>query len=306
MIKRWIAGALALAGAGFLSVACGGSDTGNGSSSNTSDTCSLGGQKCALGCSANLGCVDCTTDAACKAGAPFCVLGKCEECKTSADCGTGKACFPRDHTCHPKCTANGDCPGDSPICDVPSGTCVGCVTSAECKDPAKPVCDPIRHQCGECATNADCGAAAPACNQQNGECEQCLVDADCTGASLCGGDHKCHTACLTNKDCTDPDKPICNTTTKSCVECLTNMQCPSAAPVCAPNFQCTVCLANTDCTDPTRPVCKDQKQCVQCQASADCKDPAKPICKGDVCVQCDGDKDCPAATPKCDKNVCVP
>ena len=45
------------------------------------------------------------------------VLGRCEECKTSTDCGVGKACFPRDHTCETKCTSAADCGGDAPLCD---------------------------------------------------------------------------------------------------------------------------------------------------------------------------------------------
>jgi hypothetical protein len=74
----------------FVAYACGGS-SGTG----------LGGL-CGTGCPANrtcdpqLGCVACTGDGQCGAGAPFCIAGSCEACRTNADCpASAPSCLPR-------------------------------------------------------------------------------------------------------------------------------------------------------------------------------------------------------------------
>ncbi|MFS8070656.1 MAG: hypothetical protein ACMG6S_30190, partial [Byssovorax sp.] len=118
----FFAGAVALVASTLLAASCGGSGDsgtlGTGSGAGTpGDECVRAGAKCALGCEANLGCVECKGDTDCRPGAPVCVLGKCEACGDNTDCGTGKACFPREHTCQTKCAGNQDCGGDQPLCD---------------------------------------------------------------------------------------------------------------------------------------------------------------------------------------------
>src|SRR6185436_5976266 len=82
-------------------------------------------------CDATLGCVECTSDAACGAGRPRCVLGHCEVCATNADCpAASPACFPGDHSCHAACTA--DSCGKNVICNVPTGVCAGCAADMDC------------------------------------------------------------------------------------------------------------------------------------------------------------------------------
>lgn len=263
---------VALVGATLLGASCGGGSSISGSE------CSRGGARCKFDCAPNLGCVECAADSDCEPGAPFCVLGRCEACRDAADCGTGQACFPREHTCKPKCAANADCgpERETPLCDVATGACVGCLEETDC--PAgKPVCEPTRAQCSACASDADCGAAAPACNLQEGKCEQCLVDADCDGAFVCEGDHKCHPACGDDGDCPDPGRKFCDLEKRSCVECLADMNCGAAAPV-----------------------CKDDGKCVQCVVNMDCP-MLSPICEKERCVECERDEDCPADRPKCEK-----
>src|SRR5438445_2978543 len=104
-----IIGALAVAGVALLGASCGGSGT-------TASGCIRGGSKCPLGCQENLGCVSCLANADCGTanGAPICVLGQCEECGVTADCGAGRACFPGDHSCRPACLTNADCVPDAP------------------------------------------------------------------------------------------------------------------------------------------------------------------------------------------------
>ena len=282
--KRWVAAIATFIVTGIFAVACSSGTNSGTSSNNSNDECTFGGDKCAAGCSETLGCMQCAADSMCGAGSPFCVLGRCEECRGTTDCGVGKTCYPRDNKCEAACTSNADCPGDSPICDMTSGSgiCVGCLSSADCKDSGKPLCDPDRRQCGECVTSNDCGAAAPACDRNDGKCEECLVDDHCPAGTLCGTDEKCHAACVSNADCKDAGKPVCDLGSRNCVECLTNAECGAAQPVCD-GKSCRVCATNADCTNPMMPVCKDKNSC----------------------VQCDKDTDCPVDKPKCDKQVCI-
>lgn len=270
-----VAFGVALVGSG-LALSCGGDDSGDAS---TSGGCSISGTKCQFACSPTLGCVECGGNSDCGAAQPFCVLGRCEACATNANCGTGQACYPRDHTCQAVCTAT-SCSGDTPICDATSGACVGCVTSKDCAGTNRPICSAKTGQCSECAANADCGAAQPVCSLRNGECVECLVDGDCHTGFMCNGDHHCQAACSSNADCTDPGRPFCNTATKGCVECLKPADCPAA-----------------------NPICSGENHCVQCAVNADCKNAAAPICKGDHCVQCESPADC-ITQPNCTNGGC--
>lgn len=285
--RPWSRGAaarvLALCSTAFvlalLAPACGGGNSNGGGSG-----CTLGGAKCAYGCTAGLGCTNCVADADCKdSGKPACVLGQCQQCGPTKDCGAAQACFPKDSKCHARCTTDTDCPGDAPICLTDSGTCVGCQGDVDCAaSKGTPLCSAARAQCAECASPADCGARAPACDLNDGSCHECLVDADCGTPRACGADRKCHLACSADNDCDDLKKPFCDLSSRDCVACLGNQDCGSAAPFCKGD------------------------QCVACAADSDCADPGLPICKGDVCVQCDKDQDClDPAFPTCSKQLCT-
>src|SRR5262245_27127788 len=52
------------------------------------------------------------------------------------------------------CQTSRECGGRLPICD--RGSCVACVSNADCPDAKRPVCDPGRG-CLGCLANADCG-----------------------------------------------------------------------------------------------------------------------------------------------------
>lgn len=309
--KGWWTKVIALVGLSFgaalLTVSCGDGGS-SGGPVTTDSTCSVGGTKCAGGCTPTVGCAECATNLDCnEAGKPICVLGKCQECGVAADCGAGKSCWPNEFKCNPACAANQDCSGDSPICDLSTGACVGCLSSADCAGVKEmPICEPSHAQCAECASNADCGVAAPACDLNDGKCHECLVDSDCKAPSLCGVDRKCHFSCATNADCADPNKPLCDPGGKDCVECLINTDCGAAAPACAADHKCVQCVVSADCKDPATPVCEGEK-CVGCASAADCIDPLKPVCKGGACIQCDKDTDCKDPNfPKCSGQMCGP
>src|SRR5262249_24119159 len=114
----------------------------------------------------------------------------------------------------------------------------------------------------------------------NGECVQCLVDAQCSRPELCGSDHRCHSTCSVNADCTDPQRPFCNVAEKTCVACLVSADCPAAAPI-----------------------CNERKRCVQCLPDRACAAPL-PACNDNQCVQCKGDQYCPATAPHCKGHEC--
>jgi Cys-rich repeat protein len=272
LTKRWkalFAAALCTAVAGLLAASCGSAGGG---------ACAVNGRPCALGCSAGVGCAECGGDGDCAPGSPFCVLGQCVACRTTADCGAGQACYPRNHNCQPACASNGSCTnGDQPICDPNTGACVGCLGPMDC--PATdPICEPTRGQCGQCASNADCGAAAPICDVHDSRCRQCIVDADCGAGFLCN-DGECRAGCRSNGDC-GGDRPICNLDTGACVGCRGASDCGAAAAICSPGGLCVQCLQPTDCAAAV-PFCDDQGRCVQCLDNPQC--PAGEKCKDGVC-----------------------
>lgn len=293
---------LALAGTvSALVSACSSNDSGPSNSG-----CAIGGNKCRYGCTENIGCTECVSNADCgNSGKGACVLGKCQECGPSAACAAGEACFPKDFKCQAQCSADSDCPGDAPICLTASGICVGCQGDVDCaSDKANPICDPTRAQCSQCASPADCGAAAPVCDLNDGKCHECLIDSDCAAPRACGVDRKCHSACRFDADCDDAKKPFCELGERECVECLGNKDCGAAAPICNKG-KCAECAGDADCSDPTAAFCKGE-HCVACVSNEDCPNPALPLCKGDTCVACEKDKDCPDPMfPKCSKQQCV-
>jgi hypothetical protein len=249
-------------------------------------------------CDPALGCVECTVDGDCTAAGrdPFCILGRCEACRTNADCGVAApACFPGDHQCHASCAVDGgtNCQNgngnnnNATICDPATGACIGCNGPTDC--PATdPICEPTTKSCVSCTKNTDCPAARPRCRIPRFECVECVVSADCGANRVCNGDGRCETACTTNQQCTNPNAPKCNVATGDCVQC--------SAP--------------TDCTAiPNRPICGTQGdragRCVQCATNTDCGDGGTPFCdKEGQCAQCLKKQDCPGANAECDNGQC--
>jgi hypothetical protein len=278
--KRWtalLAGALAAGVAGVCVASCNSSKpalSGGGGS------CTNGGEPCAHGCVAGVGCGQCGADSDCTPDAPFCVLGGCVPCRTSTDCAVGQACSPADHECNTKCTVNANCTPNAPTCDTTSGACVGCEKSTDCP-PAAPICESETSQCSQCSMNSDCSAADPVCDLGDGRCVQCLVDTDCPSGYLCGGNDQCHQGCKTNGDCGGA-RPICETATGVCVGCTTSTDCGAEAPICSTGGVCVQCVTGTDCKTPAAPLCSTAGVCVECNVDADCKAPLT-LCRNGIC-----------------------
>ncbi len=253
-------------------------------------------------CDPALGCVECVADTDCTAAGrdPFCILGRCEACRTNTDCGVAApACWPSDHRCHASCLVDAGAGGarcgqqsanNLPICDPATGACIGCTAATDCPATA-PICEPNTKTCVACAANTDCPAARPRCSIPSFRCVACLVNADCAAGQICNGENQCVAGCTDNTQCTNAEAPKCNTTTGRCVQCQGAGDCTGVA-------NRPLCVTNGDRAG----------RCVQCTNNADCTDggaAGTPFCgNNNTCVQCLRRQDCPGNNAQCDNGVC--
>jgi hypothetical protein len=192
------------------------------------------------------------------------------------------------------CTTNAQCGGTTPFCapvgDPLAGTCVACVTTAECDtlpNTATPICSKAgatTDTCRACATNVECTAAGlaavcvTAAGAHQGQCAQCATSADCvapTPACVDTGATNVCVQCATNANCSGKT-PSCNTTTHTCGPCISDANCAAPTPACQTSGtllgECTQCSATnkTACTGAT-PACNTTTgSCVACNIDADC------------------------------------
>jgi hypothetical protein len=260
----------------------------------------------------------------------------CSSVPATPACGSAGICAVCSATNHSACT------GATPVCDVPTSTCVGCLTDANCSG-AKPICDATSLTCRACNSNADCGGSTPYCDTLAGSadlgtCVTCIADANCPPATpRCNLTSNTCTQCLTGADC-GGDTPVCNGGV--CKACASDADCSGtpATPACEvwgacgqctstnstactgtsvcdfPTGTCVGCEFNTDCGGAT-PVCNTTTHtCRACTTNADCTgSPSGPACatsgmKAGSCVGCEANGDCTSATtPRCDtvSNLCV-
>jgi hypothetical protein len=149
-------------------------------------------------CDAILGCVACARDDDCTLASPRCVGGACVECADAGDCpASAPSCWPKDHACHPTCTAS--CPPDAKLCV--SGACWGCRDDADCPGAR---CSPTTRQCVSCLDDGDCTTGTPRCDVRTALCVACSSNDDCGRAA-----------------------PVCDPATRACrVGCTSDAQCP--------------------------------------------------------------------------------
>lgn len=157
------------------------------------------------------------TDNHCPTATPICDVdaGACEACTTN------DACL-KLSTTTPFCALASD-----GAVSAPKGTCVGCLTSTNCLQSAKPICDTKTWACTGCATSDACKAlnlSTPVCvtatdgsaSPKTGTCVGCLSNADCGGLA-----------------------PICNLSTNVCMACGSDSDCSAVGPgVCMTDGHC--------------------------------------------------------------------
>ncbi|MEO0322761.1 MAG: hypothetical protein AAF447_07375 [Myxococcota bacterium] len=151
------------------------------------------------------------TDDCCDEPPPFCA-GLEEDCMAGdtfaceqfeASCVCREACIER--TCRFTCMDDDDCFAGAPTCV--SGTCVQCVTDADCEveGAMDRVCLEGRCFVG-CASDADCGVFQEC--RPDGECVTvgCANDRECiefrqNERAQCASDGTCFVPCDTDRDC---------------------------------------------------------------------------------------------------------
>jgi len=217
-------------------------------------------------------CVRCHSDSDCKASRPRCnvAAGSCRpECSAAKPCSIFQSCAPEGYCVD--CLSSETCSNYPPTthCDPDARRCVACLTSADCKDPAKPVCGIFVwslenfRTCTECAVDSDC-AGGRRCLMPVGICRDCRADSDCPDGKLCTPKMQCEARCSTNADCPDKIRKVCNSENGLCLECTTDSDCTSEEPICQKAIgACRGCLSDLDCKDPGKPRCNVQSGACQ-------------------------------------------
>jgi hypothetical protein len=184
------------------------------------------------------------------------------------------------------CVDDRDCPDG--LCELGSQTCVECIDTADCAAHGGGVCNPVDNTCVECTTDLECDAAAPRCTPDH-TCVECLTTTDCDTGLCLEAENRC-VECLATTDCTSASSSRCAAETNSCAACSSHADCghigglPSCLAgtcvACTPATEATACgmfscnrTTNT-CTTTTRASLDDYQQC---QATSECQ-------AGSVCV----------------------
>ena len=260
--------------------------------------CNGATQTCQPGCRGTNG-NGCPTGAVCTS--PDATIGSCVQCSKDADCGgpmSGAVCNAATSACGPGCRGmNGNgCPTNQACTsmDATVGTCVQCVTDANCGGPASgQVCDATTHQCGPgcrgtggngCPTSDVCTSTTAAV----GMCVQCTSDASC-GTAMSGqvcdaSTSKCQPGCrgMGGNGC--PTADVCTSmdaTIGMCVQCTSDANCGAATSglVCNP----ITSMCQPGCRGTGGNGCPGAALCTSVDATIG------------MCVQCTKDADCGAA-----------
>ncbi len=156
-------------------------------------------------------------DIHCPTATPICDVdaGACEACSTN------EACM-KLSTTTPFCAPTSD-----GAVSAPKGTCVGCLTSTNCLESAKPICDTKTWTCAGCGNSDACKALTPS----TPICVTAIDGSAGPKIGMCVG-------CLSNKDC-GGRTPICNLSTNVCMACGSDTDCNAVGPgVCMTDGHC--------------------------------------------------------------------
>lgn len=201
-----------------------------------------------------------------------CIVEGCEEpgtrvcaedqistrCERPLSC-TGDMGMPDEGQADMHIPCGNTCGGQTPICIVPTDTCVECTTNNDC---ANGVCDTTTNSCVECLRDQDCndGVCLQGNTTQDNACVECRGNAQCLDAqaSLCSAQNEC-APCGVDADCSHlQDLGQCVSGT--CRECTTDTEdTDCGGNVCDPStLTCTnlpggntgqlqACVSDTQC-----------------------------------------------------------
>jgi hypothetical protein len=218
---------------------------------------------------------------------------------------------------NPREGCGGNCPEQTPYCDLQSGRCLACrvgdplyacpATAPICKvDPDNPD-DVFANTCVECISQNDCDRL---CDPVSGQCVQCFVREDGQSVGCLAGSEGsvCKTSrvpgrnrcveCLQDYDCASSSGgPSCDLEDNRCVGCLEDAHCTDREwPHCGEELVCTGCEGESHCAHlPGTPLCRqDTGACVECLDQEQCADPAASRCDAEsgTCVACRDEEDC--------------
>jgi hypothetical protein len=172
--------------------------------------------------------------------------GLCVGCISSADCPAGSVCDVTNNACvQGQCASAADCDDGDPCtinpCNTATHTC-GPVSAVVC--PSGKVCAPSGQNAGtcvECISSADCSAGV--CDVTSNTCVACVSAADCDDGDPCTI-NPCNTAthmCGLISDVVCPSGRFCAPSGQNagrCVQCLTNADCVGVNMECSPNGDC--------------------------------------------------------------------
>ncbi|MHC4836566.1 MAG: hypothetical protein ACYTF3_00040 [Planctomycetota bacterium] len=245
---------------------------------------------------------------ACFGERPYCVEGRCVECRDDdVDCennddGSRNQCVNRicrrcDPADHAGCGGNQLCCGFACEATGPAGNqqCEVCDTA--CDVAATNVCAGRNCRCGG---GAPCDGDTPLCDDARGTCVQCLRDADCAG-------HPNGGQCVNNTcEACDPNtNDGCGGNQLCCSAGGDDFRCEATGP--GNGQQCEACdvacvvletnrCAGRNCRcgngapcDEPNPVCDDEAgTCVECTTDVHCNGrPGGGQCVDNICRPCD-------------------
>jgi hypothetical protein len=193
---------------------------------------------------------------------------------------------PPDAARGPACQSSADCASTpaQPVCDVPTGRCVRCVTAVDCpasNDCTANACVPYT----TCTNSLGC-PTAQVCDTTRMRCVQCVGDSDCATDQKCISD-VCRKRCASDNMCTSMGM-LCDTAQGYCVGCVTSMDC-KVAEYCS-NATCVadVCAQGTS-------TCNNDAV-VHCKADGSGFDPPVACATGQTCAVMSGAAACTTQT----------
>jgi hypothetical protein len=232
-------------------------------------------------------------------------VGPCTAADASSVCRSGRCATTgaSSGTCV-DCTDDGQCSGDTPVCQRSTGKCVECTSSSACSGQT-PICDLERSTCVKCngdkgssASNPCVTDAAPFCSlsgSSQGTCGKCASNADCAGhvGDVCDPSvGLCQSGCRVDMDC--PSSQWCNETVGMCTPKIPNgtplPSEPGRVSTCSPAIGSLVCQSAV--CDPADGICGLAPGDGPCANSEQCRagvcSPSSKLCTSG----CSNDADC--------------